>query len=61
MINYSEITFVITTFKSEKIIFNCLSELPHISPKIVVENSGNTNLQGELKKKISEYRMFCNE
>ncbi len=58
MINYSEITFVITTFKSEKIIFNCLSELPHISPKIVVENSGNTNLQGELKKKFQNIECF---
>ncbi|WP_440655705.1 glycosyltransferase family 2 protein [Candidatus Pelagibacter sp. HIMB1509] len=61
MINYSEITFVITTFKSEKIIFNCLSELPEISPKIVIENSRNFHLQDELKKNFQNLECLVME
>ena len=61
MINYSEITFVITTFKSEKIIFKCLSELPEISPKIILENSGNFNLKNELKKNFQNLECFVME
>ena len=61
MINYSEITFVITTFKSEKIIFKCLSELPEISPKIILENSGNFNLKNDLKKNFQNLECFVME
>ena len=49
MISPDQITFVITTFKSEKVIFDCLSELPSISPKIIIENSGNNILKNDLE------------
>ena len=48
-----EITFVITTFKSEKIINDCLNSLPVSSPKIIVENSGNNKMKLNLEKNYS--------
>jgi GT2 family glycosyltransferase len=52
VISFDQITFVITTFKSEKVIFNCLSELPRVSPKIIIENSGNNILKKDLENKF---------
>ena len=35
--NIENITFVITTFNSEKIILSCIKNLPKYSKKIVIE------------------------
>ena len=40
--NLQNITFVITTFKSEQNIYNCLNSLPKEVKKIIVENSKNS-------------------
>ena len=53
MISLDQITFVIATFKSEKVIFDCLSELPSVSPKIIVENSNDENFKNKLEKNFS--------
>ena len=58
MISPDQITFVITTFKSEKVIFDCLSELPSISPKIIIENSGNNILKNDLENKFENLECF---
>ena len=58
MINLDQITFVITTFKSEKVIFDCLSELPTVSPKIIIENSGNNILKNDLENKFLNLECF---
>ena len=58
MISLDQITFVITTFKSEKVIFDCLSELPSVSPKIIVENSGNNILKINLENKFENLECF---
>ena len=58
MISPDQITFVITTFKSEKVIFDCLSELPSISPKIIIENSGNNILKNDLENKFKNLECF---
>ena len=34
-----DITFIVTTFKSEKLIESCLENLPKESKKIIVENN----------------------
>ena len=34
-----DITLVIVTFHSEKVIFECLDLLPDVSKKIIIENS----------------------
>jgi len=58
VINHNQITFIITTFKSEKLIFDCLSELPSSSPKIIIENSGNNILKNELEDKFQNLKCF---
>ena len=58
MISFEQITFVIATFKSEKVIFDCLSELPILSPKIIIENSGNNILKTNLENKFQNLECF---
>ena len=43
--NTKDITFIIVTFHSDNVIFDCLNSLPNDSKKIVVENSQNLNLK----------------
>ncbi len=58
VISLEQITFVITTFKSEKVIFDCLSELPSVSPKIIIENSGNNILKNDLEKQFQNLECY---
>ena len=46
-----DITFVIVTFKSENIIFDCIDLLPGDSKKIIIKNSNNLDLKISLEKK----------
>ena len=46
-----DITFVIVTFKSENVIFDCIDLLPVDSKKIIIENSNNLDLKISLEKK----------
>ena len=48
-----DITFIIVTFHSDNVIFDCLNSLPNDSKKIVVENSQNLNLKRILEKKYN--------
>ena len=56
--NTKDFTFVVTTYKSEKIIFNCLKNLPKESPKIVVENSSNYKLKYKLEKNFKNISCY---
>ena len=47
----NNISFVITTYRSEETIFNCLDSLPKKVNKIVVENSKNNQLKLNLENK----------
>ena len=49
-----QITFIIVTYKSESIIYNCLNSLPNESKKIIIENSSNINLENELNDLAEE-------
>ena len=53
-----DFTFVITTFNSEKIINNCLKNLPVDCKKIIIENSGNNLLKSELEKRYDNLDCF---
>jgi len=53
-----DITFIITTFKSESIIDNCLKALPEDSQKIIVENSSNHNFKTEIEKKYKNLSCY---
>ena len=56
-----EITFIIVTYKSESIIYNCLNTLPNESKKIIIENSNNINLEKELKSKYDNIEVILSE
>ncbi len=57
-LNLNDITFIIVTYQSENIIKNCLDTLPKQSKKIIIENSNNTNLEKELKKKYDNIEVI---
>ena len=57
-VNLNNITFIIVTFKSEKIINNCLDTLPVESKKIIVENSENIILKNEIESKYDNIEVI---
>ena len=60
-LNFKNITFVIVTFKSEKIVYECINSLPKDSYKIVIENSQNIKLKRELETKYDNIEVIINE
>jgi len=48
-----DITFVIVTFHSEKIIHDCLKSLPNEAKKIIIENSNNSGFKKLLEKEYN--------
>jgi len=50
--NYKDITAVIVTFKSEKIIFKCLKSIKGINKIIIVDNSNDYNLKKKILSKF---------
>ena len=56
--NLQNITFVITTFRSEQNIYNCLNSLPKEVKKIIVENSKNSELKHSLEKKYENLQCY---
>ncbi len=60
-LNFTEITFIIVTYKSESIIYDCLDSLPKDSKKIIIENSNNINLEKELKGKYDNIEVMFSE
>ena len=43
--NYRDVTIGIVTFKSEKVIFNCLKSIKNIRNIIILDNSNDKNLK----------------
>ena len=60
-LNLDDITFIIVTYQSEKIIKNCLDSLPIESKKIIIENSNNINLDKELRDKYDNIEVIFSE
>jgi len=50
-LNLKNITFIIVSYKSDKVIEDCINSLPKKSKIIVIENSKNLKLKKKLKKK----------
>ena len=46
----NNLTFIIVSFKSRKVIFNCLNSLPKNFPKIIIENSSDEELKKEIEQ-----------
>ena len=57
-LNLNNITFIIVSFKSEKIIDDCLKSLPKNSKIIVIENSNNYNLKKSLELKYKSISLI---
>jgi len=57
-LNIKDFTFIIVTYKSEKLIFSCLKELPKKSHKIVIENSSNFKLKHKLEKCFNNTKCY---
>ena len=60
-LSLKDLTFIIVTFRSEKIIYECLNTLPNISPKIIIENSNNIKLKKELEEKFENIEVLLSE
>jgi len=58
MVSYSDLTFIIVTFKSEHIIHDCLKDIPKECKKIIVENSNNHEFYRILENKIPNLKVF---
>ena len=49
-------TIIIVTFKSEKVIYQCLSSINNNYPVIIIENSNNEFFKNEVEKKFSNVK-----
>ena len=47
-IDLNDITFIIVSYKSKKVIYNCINSLPQFSKIIIVENSSDKELKSDL-------------
>jgi GT2 family glycosyltransferase len=52
----NNLTFVIVTYESDKVIDDCLLSIPDNYPVIIVENSGNENFKKKIEKKYSNVK-----
>ena len=60
-INIDEITFIVVTHQSERVINNCLSSLPKNSKKIIIENSQSLKLKRILEDNYDNIEVFMTE
>ena len=58
LIELENITFVITTFRSKRTIFNCLDSIPKKTNKIIIENSQDQNLKIALEHKYENLKCY---
>ena len=56
-----DITFVITTFKSERIIDSCIDSLPKESQKIIIENGSNHEFKNFIEHKYENLKCYVME
>ena len=56
--NYNNLTIGIVTFKSEKVIFNCLKSIKKFKNIIIFDNSNDKNLRIQIKKKFPHKPVF---
>ena len=60
-LNLKNITFIIVSFRSEKVIYNCLDSLPKYSNKIIIENSRDINLKKDLEINYDNIEVILND
>ena len=60
-LSLKNLTFIIVTFKSEHIIYECINSLPKNSKIIIVENSQNESLKIDLEKEYPNVEVIVQE
>ena len=60
-LSLNNLTFIIVTFKSEHIIWECIDSLPENSNIIVIENSNNQVLKKDLEEKYPKIKVIVQE
>ena len=60
-LNLNNVTFIIVSFKSEKVIYDCLDSLPNNSNKIIIDNSKDIHLKKDLEIKYDNIEVILNE
>ena len=56
--NYSDITIGIVSFKSSKVILNCLKSIKKINKIIILDNSKDIILKKKIKKYFPKVKFF---
>ena len=59
--NYNQITVGIVTFKSEKVIFNCLKSIKKIKKIIILDNSNDKVLKKKIEKKYPKITILLSK
>ena len=59
--NYNDVTIGIVTFKSEKVIFNCLKSIKNIKKIIIFDNSNDTELKYKILKKYPNVKFITSK
>ena len=57
----NNLTFVIVTFNSRKVIFDCLNSLPKEFHKLIIENSSDKELKKELEQNYDKTKVILSE
>ena len=57
----NNLTFVIVTFNSRKVIFDCLNSLPKGFHKLIIENSSDKELKKELEQNYVKTRVILSD
>jgi len=56
--NYKDITIIIVTFKSEKVIFDCLKSVKRVNNVIIVDNSNDKTLKKKILSKFPKIQII---
>tara|TARA_B100001057_G_scaffold496902_1_gene599630 strand:+ start:1964 stop:2812 length:849 start_codon:yes stop_codon:yes gene_type:complete len=59
--NYNDVTIGIVTFKSEKVIFDCLKSIKNIKKIIIYDNSNDYKLKNLIKKSYPKIKFFTSK
>tara|TARA_X000001036_G_scaffold439486_1_gene490803 strand:+ start:1246 stop:2094 length:849 start_codon:yes stop_codon:yes gene_type:complete len=59
--NYNQITIGIVTYRSEKVIFNCLKSIKKIKKIIILDNSNDNILKKKILKRYPNIKVFLSQ
>ncbi len=57
----NNLTFIIVTFNSRKVIYNCLNSLPKGFHKLIIENSSDAELKKELEQNYDKTKVILSK